>query len=166
MPNTDPRFLAVLTVKNEGAFLIDWLAHHRAVGFTDILVLSNDCTDGTDAMLDRMQAMGWLTHIRNDGPHPKGPQWSALKLAGKHPLRKVADWLLVLDIDAIPNCAAPNVAPGTVVESPAGELHVRTGDGVVAIRMLQPSGKRVMPAAEFLRGNDVQPGAEFGAPSD
>ena len=106
MPNTDPRFLAVLTVKNEGAFLIDWLAHHRAVGFTDILVLSNDCTDGTDAMLDRMQAMGWLTHIRNDGPHPKGPQWSALKLAGKHPLRKAADWVLVLDIDEYVNIHA------------------------------------------------------------
>ena len=105
MPNTE-RCLAVLTVKNEGAFLIDWLAHHRAVGFTDILVLSNDCTDGTDAMLDRMQAMGWLAHIRNNGPHPKGPQWSALKLAGKHPLRKAADWVLVLDIDEYVNIHA------------------------------------------------------------
>ncbi len=76
------------------------------MGFTDILVLSNDCTDGTDAMLDRMQAMGWLTHLRNDGPHPKGPQWSALKLAGKHPLRRAADWVLVLDIDEYVNIHA------------------------------------------------------------
>ena len=36
------RFLAILTVRNEGAFLIDWLAHHRACGFTDFLVFSND----------------------------------------------------------------------------------------------------------------------------
>ena len=25
------RALAVLTVRNEGAFLLEWLAHHRAV---------------------------------------------------------------------------------------------------------------------------------------
>ena len=52
MPNTEPQFLAILCVRNEAAFLLDWLAHHRATGFTDFLVFSNDCTDGTDLMLD------------------------------------------------------------------------------------------------------------------
>ncbi len=36
------RALAILGVKNEAAFLVEWLAHHRAVGFTDFLVYSND----------------------------------------------------------------------------------------------------------------------------
>ena len=27
--------LALLTVRNEAAFLLEWLAHHRAVGFDD-----------------------------------------------------------------------------------------------------------------------------------
>ena len=48
------RALAILCVKNEGAFLLEWLAHHRATGFTDFLVFSNDCSDGTDLMLDRL----------------------------------------------------------------------------------------------------------------
>jgi hypothetical protein len=106
MPSTDTSFLAILTVKNEGAFLIDWIAHHRACGFTEFLVFSNDCDDGTDAMLDRMEAMGWLSHVRNDGPHPKGPQWEALKRAERHPLRDKADWVLVLDIDEYVNIHA------------------------------------------------------------
>ena len=106
MPNTEPRFLAVLCVRDEGAFLIDWLAHHRAIGFSDFLVVSNDCRDGTDAMLDRLEAMGWLTHLRNDGPHPEGPQWSALKRASTHPLRRSADWTMVLDIDEYVNIHA------------------------------------------------------------
>lgn len=93
------RVTAVLTVRNEASFLLEWLAHHRACGFTDFLVFSNDCTDGTDAMLDRLEAMGWLTHVRNDGPHKEGPQWAALKLADRHPLVRGADWVLYFDID-------------------------------------------------------------------
>ncbi len=97
------RVTAVLTVRNEGSFLLEWLAHHRACGFTDFLVFSNDCTDGTDVMLDRLAAMGWLTHVRNDGPHKEGPQWAALKRADRHPLVREADWVLYLDIDEFVN---------------------------------------------------------------
>ena len=85
MERSDLKFLAILTVRNEGAFLLDWLAHHRAVGITDVLVFSNDCQDGTDAMLDRLAEMGWLTHLRNDGPHGSGGiQFTALKRAARH----------------------------------------------------------------------------------
>jgi Glycosyl transferase family 2 len=97
------RILGILTVRNEGAFLLEWLAHHRACGFTDFLVFSNDCDDGTDAMLDRLAEMGWLSHVRNDGPHDEGPQWAALKAADKHPLMQLADWVLFFDIDEFVN---------------------------------------------------------------
>jgi len=102
------RALAILTVKNEAAFLLDWLAHHSACGFTDFLVFSNDCSDGTDAMLDRLAAMGWLTHVRNDANLPEGPQWAALKAADRHPLTRAADWVLVCDIDEYVNIHAGN----------------------------------------------------------
>ena len=94
---------AVLTVRNEGAFLLEWLAHHRAVGITDFLVFSNDCDDGTDTMLDRLAALGWLTHQRNTGPYRNGPQWAALKQADSHPLVTGADWLITLDVDEFIN---------------------------------------------------------------
>lgn len=101
------RFLAILSVRNEAAFLLEWLAHHRAVGFTDFLVFSNDCQDGTDRMLDRLDALGHLTHVRNDGPYGKdGIQFSAMKLADKHRLVKKADWILALDIDEFVNIHA------------------------------------------------------------
>lgn len=94
---------AILTVKNEGAFLLEWLAHHRACGVSDFLVFSNDCRDGTDAMLDRLQALGWLTHVPNPGPYPQGPQWAALNQADLHPLVRGADWLLPIDVDEFVN---------------------------------------------------------------
>ncbi len=102
------RATAVLTLRNEGAFLLEWLAHHRGIGFTDFLVFSNDCDDGTDVMLDRLQALGWLMHVRNDGPHEGGVQWAAYKAADKHPLVKNADWLVTLDIDEFVNIHVGN----------------------------------------------------------
>lgn len=101
------RFLSILTVRNEAAFLLEWLAHHRTVGFTDFLVFSNDCQDGTDAILDRLQDMGLLCHVRNDGPYDKaGIQFTALKQAARHPLASAADWILVQDVDEFLNIHA------------------------------------------------------------
>lgn len=97
------RALAITSVKNEAAFLIEWLAHHREVGFTDFLIYSNDCDDGTDKMLDHLAQSQWLTHLRNPGPHNQGPQWAALKSAASQPAFKMADWVMVLDVDEFVN---------------------------------------------------------------
>ncbi|OYX41342.1 MAG: glycosyl transferase family 2, partial [Rhodobacterales bacterium 32-67-9] len=78
---------------------------------------SNDCEDGTDAMLDRLQAMGWLTHVRNDAPHAKGPQWEALKRADGHPLTAAADWILSLDIDEFVNVHVGDRSIGALLDA-------------------------------------------------
>ncbi|WP_040609116.1 glycosyltransferase family 2 protein [Pseudooceanicola batsensis] len=98
------RCLAILTVRNEAAFLLEWLAHHRACGFTDFLVFSNDCQDGTDRMLDRLDEMGLVTHVRNDGPYDQGGiQFTAYKAADRMEIVQEADWLLTLDVDEFVN---------------------------------------------------------------
>lgn len=106
LPTTkgDTTFLVVLCVRNEGSQVLDWIAHHVASGVNRLLVFSNDCQDGTDAILDRLQQMGWLTHLRNPGPyHKKGIQFTALKMAQKHDLCRNADWILPIDIDEFVN---------------------------------------------------------------
>jgi methionyl-tRNA formyltransferase len=57
---------------------------------------------------------------------------------------------------------APGAAPGTVVEA-GPRLVVAAGEEAVEILALQPSGKRVMAAAEFLRGYQISLGAILGA---
>jgi len=100
MPETRPlRALIVTSMRDEGPFILEWLAHHKAIGFTDFLVYSNDCEDGTDAMLDRLAEMGELAHVRNSPKGNKTVQWQALSAAAKHPLLKQVDWIYGTDVD-------------------------------------------------------------------
>ncbi|MEL6679448.1 MAG: glycosyltransferase family 2 protein, partial [Pseudomonadota bacterium] len=92
------RALVVTTLRNEGPYILEWLAHYRALGFSDVLAFSNDCDDGTDAMLDRLAEMGALTHIRTQRG-ARSVQWEALAEGSEHPVTRAADWILVVDID-------------------------------------------------------------------
>ncbi len=77
----------VTTMKNEGPFILEWIAYHRAIGFDDILVYTNDCTDGTDTMLDLLQTKGIVQH--RDNPFRDSdlkPQHAALQAAEKRDL--------------------------------------------------------------------------------
>lgn len=112
------RITAVTCMKNEGAFLLEWLTHHKAVGFTDFVILSNDCDDGTDAMLDRLEALGVVHHIRNTGPFDQsGVQWTGFKIADKHPVVQNADWLMTLDVDEFVNIHTGDHTFGALFEA-------------------------------------------------
>ncbi len=89
-------------MKNEGPYILEWVAWQRVVGFSDILVYSNDCEDGTELMLDRLHALGELVHVRNNTPK-RGPQKAALKSVMSHPLYREAHWVFVCDIDEFLN---------------------------------------------------------------
>ena len=55
-----------------------------------------------------------------------------------------------------------DVAPGTIVQSSPEALTVATGQGALAVRVVQLAGKRRMSAKEFLAGHRVQPGERLG----
>lgn len=93
------RITAVSMMKDEAPYLLEWFAHHMAVGFTDILVYTNDCSDGTDTMLMRLEELGLGYHRRNDIPEGIKPQPSALKYAQVEPIVQNSDWVLVFDSD-------------------------------------------------------------------
>lgn len=47
-----PSICLVSPARNEGPYLLEWIAWHRMIGFDDIIVLTHDCTDGSDVLLD------------------------------------------------------------------------------------------------------------------
>lgn len=52
------RFLITTCMKDEGPFIIDWLAWHKSIGIQDFVIFTNDCTDGTDILLDQLEDPG------------------------------------------------------------------------------------------------------------
>jgi hypothetical protein len=106
----EPRFLVISTMKNEAPYILEWVAHHRAIGFTDFLVFTNDCEDTTDPILDRLEEMGRFKHEYNL-VLKRGPHKSALKYAKNHALTAKADWIMICDVDEF--------------------LNIRVGDGTV-----------------------------------
>lgn len=99
--------LLISTLRDEGPFILDWIAHHRAAGVSDFLLFSNDCTDGTDNLLNSLHQHGVISHVENQVEPGRAPQWQALKAAWDHPLRKKADWILGIDCDEYLNLKAP-----------------------------------------------------------
>ena len=75
------------------------VAHHLAVGFTDLVVYTNDCSDGTDDMLIRLEELGLAHHRRNVIPEGIKPQPSALNYAQDEPVVRHSDWVMVFDAD-------------------------------------------------------------------
>ncbi|MDK3016255.1 glycosyltransferase family 2 protein [Pseudodonghicola flavimaris] len=96
------RITAVTCVKNEGPFLLEWIAFNRLIGVTDHLFYSNDCTDGTDALLDALAERGLVTHLPNPA-EGRNYQMEALKHAASMPLARDADWVWIADVDEFLN---------------------------------------------------------------
>ncbi len=137
-PPVDPRVLVATCMKDEGPFILEWLAWHKAVGVTDIVVFSNDCTDGTDMLLDRLDAMGELTHL----PNPASVQGSkrfqpiALDYVQHMPVFRAADFFLSMDVDEF--------------------INVRTGDGTLADLFAAVPAFDVLSMSEINHGSNDQ----------
>ncbi|WP_289082447.1 glycosyltransferase family 2 protein [uncultured Sulfitobacter sp.] len=104
IPNKRGRCAIVTTMKNEGPFILEWIAYHRAIGFDDFIVYTNDCTDGTDTMLALLQDKGIVQHREN--PYREmnlKPQHAALQAAEEEDIIKNASWVTCIDVDEFVN---------------------------------------------------------------
>ncbi len=96
----------VTAMKNEGPFILDWIAHNRSIGIDRHLVYTNDCDDGTEPLLDALAEAGVT---RRDNPYRemgKVPQHAAFRAAEGEGAVDDADWLLTLDVDEYINIHA------------------------------------------------------------
>lgn len=97
------RTTLIAAVRDEGPFLLEWVAHHLTLGFDRIVVASNDSTDGTHELLDAMAAAGFITHYQHDVDPGKSPQAESYKALRRHCAVDDTDWLMVMDVDEFLN---------------------------------------------------------------
>ncbi|SMX39201.1 glycosyltransferase family 2 protein [Octadecabacter ascidiaceicola] len=102
MTQTKPRICVVTCMRNEGQFLLEWVAYYRALGFDEIIVMTNDCDDGTDLILDRLEELGHVTHVQNLAMDDLAPLERGIKRAFAHPKVQSCDWLMLCDADEFP----------------------------------------------------------------
>ncbi len=134
-PPKAPRIAIVTCMKDEGPFILEWLAWHKSIGVTDVAVFTNDCTDGTDRLLDRLDAMGEVVHLPNPASLMGSTyfQPTALKYFQQLPLYRAADFLISIDVDEF--------------------IHIRAGDGTLAALFA------AVPPFDVLSFNEVNHGS-------
>lgn len=89
--------------RNEGPFLLEWLAYHLVIGFDRCVVVSNDCTDGSDALLDVLARHLPLDHLVQTVEGPNAPQHQAQHVAREAGLLRSGDYVSWLDADEFLN---------------------------------------------------------------
>jgi hypothetical protein len=90
----------VTTARNEGVYLLEWLAYHRSIGVETFFVYSNDNDDGSDALLRRLSEAGAIYWLENIVDSETAAQRKAFSHA-LNALPHVLDyrWALFIDLD-------------------------------------------------------------------
>ncbi len=112
LPEGNSGNVIVGCMKNEAPYILEWVAYHRMIGIDNFLIYTNGCTDGTDELLDRLQALGIVQHRDNDAWQGNSPQQHALDMSLSEPLIETAEWVIHIDVDEF--------------------INVRTGNGTLA----------------------------------
>lgn len=115
------------SVKNEAIYLLEWVAHHRALGFSQVFVAANNCTDGTVALLRELDAAGFAKFAHNKCGPDEIPQHAGYKTLRKRYDVDHCDWLMTMDVDEF---LCVEVGDGTV-----GALTDAAGDDVDIIAL-------------------------------
>jgi hypothetical protein len=98
MHDHEEQFLVFAGMRNEGAFIVEWVAWYKMLGF-QVMVGINDCTDRSSDLLQRLAEAGWLTVFEHRPKPGVPPKASAHRAMRNRPEVAVCDWLLICDVD-------------------------------------------------------------------
>ncbi len=94
----------ITSLRNEGPFLLEWVAYHRAIGFDRIVVAYNDCDDGSvDLLVQALDRLGWITALPNEVPEGVAPQQAAARVLARDGAIAAGDWVIWIDLDEFVN---------------------------------------------------------------
>jgi len=95
-------FTLIAAIRNEAPYLLEWLAHHLAVGADEFVLCVYGSSDGTAKLTRRLAAMGYAAHVKiavEDGD----PNRSALAQVADLEEVRNADWVSLMQVDQFLN---------------------------------------------------------------
>jgi hypothetical protein len=98
-----PEVVLVSAMRNEGPFILEWVAYHRVIGIGQIIVASNGSTDGSDELLQALAEAGEITFLRTSPAHREAPQIAALRTFEAEIGYRPGAWYMWLDADEFLN---------------------------------------------------------------
>jgi hypothetical protein len=98
-----PEVVLVSAMRNEGPFVLEWLAYHRVIGIDRVVVASNGSTDGSDDLLAALAEIGAITFLRTAPGRGEAPQDAAVQAFEAEVGYRPGSWYLWLDADEFLN---------------------------------------------------------------
>lgn len=143
-------------LSERGAQLVLEVVEQLAAGTTKPIIQDKSLATKSPRLQKEQGLIDWsrsAQQIKNlvRGMNPWPRAFTHWQRAAGEPLR------LIVDRAAIVESEAGSHTPGSVVAADQ-QLVVATGDGLLSLEKIQPSGKRAMSASEFLRGYQIKPG--------
>jgi hypothetical protein len=88
------------TMRDDGIYILDWIAHYQAMGFQHIFLYTNDNSDGSEELLRLLAGHGVITLIESETGGTVPPEGKAFGHA-LHLLHDLRDfeWALFVDSD-------------------------------------------------------------------
>jgi hypothetical protein len=124
-----PRVGIAIIVKNEGPYLIEWLAHHSLMGFDHFYVVNNDSSDNTWPLLQALSQTLPITcfsYATTPGIGPQLPVYEEIVRRHGHEV----EWMAFLDADEF---LWPSHHPDTVSDLLQATLHANPDVGALAL---------------------------------
>ena len=98
-----PEVVLVSAMRNEGPFILEWLAYHRVIGIGQVVIVSTGSTDGSDDLLAALAAAGEVTFLRTRLRRGVTPQEAAVRAFEDKVGYREGAWYLFLDADEFLN---------------------------------------------------------------
>ncbi|MEO0485592.1 MAG: glycosyltransferase family 2 protein [Pseudomonadota bacterium] len=149
-------------MSNEGPYVLEWLAHHFALGCDELVIVTNSNTDNTDLILDRLERLmpERVKHVPNPKQmFPDRGKWHimALRYAGLMGRVREADWLYVTDADELLNLRGADATFDDFFDA-AGEA-----DAVAFTSIAFNSNGRVAPERGLVSEQFTETASDFAA---
>jgi len=98
-----PLVVLVSAMRNEGPFVLEWVAYHQLIGIDRIVIISNGSTDGSEKLLLALAEAGEITYLRTAPGRGVRPQQAAREAFEAQVGYQSGAWHLWLDADEFLN---------------------------------------------------------------